>query len=99
MRLFPILLALAVDRCLAESAAADRRFAKAKLTKVKTLPIAGMRPGTSGLRKKTKVWRSTPHYVENFAQSLFDAWRTTGGLDPETSTIVTVPLRALVWAL
>jgi len=88
MRLFPILLALAVDRRLAESAAADRRFAKAKLIRTQTQPISGMRPGTSGLRKKTEVWRETPHYVENFAQSLFDAWRTTGGLDLSTSTIV-----------
>ena len=42
----------------------------------------GMRPGTSGLRKRTSVWRETPRYVENFAQSLVEAWRDAG-LDVE----------------
>jgi phosphoglucomutase len=36
-----------------------------------TAPIAGMRPGTSGLRKKVEAWMG-PRYVENFAQSLLD---------------------------
>lgn len=47
---------------------------------VSTSPIEGMRPGTSGLRKKTTVWEMTENYVENFIQSLIDtAMESNGG--------------------
>lgn len=39
---------------------------------VPTTPIAGQKPGTSGLRKKTRPFM-TPHFVENFTQAIFDA--------------------------
>lgn len=42
-----------------------------KIREVKTSPIPGMKPGTSGLRKKVEVWQGE-HYVENFIQALID---------------------------
>ena len=47
---------------------------------IPTTPFSEQRPGTSGLRKKTRVFMQ-PHYVENFVQSVFDAVQEISGDD------------------
>ncbi len=46
-------------------------------------PIDGQKPGTSGLRKKTRVFMQ-PGYVENFVQSTFNA---VDGVDGKTLVV------------
>ena len=51
-----------------------------RILTVPTRPIDGQKPGTSGLRKKTRVFMGE-HYLENFTQAVFDA---IGGLAGKT---------------
>ena len=55
---------------------------------VPTRPFEGQRPGTSGLRKKTRVFMQ-PSYLENFVQSVFDAVRAEApdGFGAETLVV------------
>ncbi len=50
---------------------------------VRTTPIEGQKPGTSGLRKKTAVFRR-PHFLENYVQAIFDG---IGGVAGKTLVI------------
>ncbi|WP_373356695.1 alpha-D-glucose phosphate-specific phosphoglucomutase [Pseudoroseicyclus sp. CXY001] len=49
-----------------------------EILEIETRPIEGQKPGTSGLRKKTHVFMS-PHYLENYVQSIFDGIGGVGG--------------------
>lgn len=53
---------------------------------IKSGPIEGQKPGTSGLRKKTKEFMSE-HYLNNFVQSVFDAV-VAGGTDISEGTLI-----------
>ncbi|MEL7262114.1 MAG: alpha-D-glucose phosphate-specific phosphoglucomutase, partial [Pseudomonadota bacterium] len=50
---------------------------------VRTEPIEGQKPGTSGLRKKTAVFKR-PHYLENYVQAIFDG---IGGVQDRTLVV------------
>ncbi|MFQ6547990.1 alpha-D-glucose phosphate-specific phosphoglucomutase [Aestuariibius sp. 2305UL40-4] len=47
---------------------------------VRTTPFEGQKPGTSGLRKKTRVFMGN-HYLENFIEAI---WQGIGGAEGKT---------------
>ncbi|MEM6896467.1 MAG: alpha-D-glucose phosphate-specific phosphoglucomutase [Pseudomonadota bacterium] len=50
---------------------------------IETVPIEGQKPGTSGLRKKTRVFMA-PHFLENYVQAIFDG---IGGVAGKTLVV------------
>ena len=50
---------------------------------ITTQPIEGQKPGTSGLRKKTRIFMQ-PNYLENYVQSIFDG---IGGVEKKTLVV------------
>jgi phosphoglucomutase len=54
---------------------------------IPTTPFEGQRPGTSGLRKKTRIFMQ-PHYLENFVQAVFDMAREDPPGDFRQETLV-----------
>ena len=56
------------------------------MQRIPTTPIAGMKPGTSGLRKKVTEF-AEGHYLANFVQSVFNAVRPPEGLAGHTLVV------------
>lgn len=56
------------------------------IAEVPTTPFADQRPGTSGLRKKTRTFMQ-PHYLENFVQAVFETIAEGTELSAETLVV------------
>lgn len=54
-----------------------------QINHVSTQPIAGQKPGTSGLRKQTRIFME-PHFLENYVQATIDG---IGGVQGKTLVV------------
>ena len=97
------LLLLSPGHCTTDAFSPRESFARKKpsffaarkastIVDVPTRPIAGMKPGTSGLRKKVEVWQAVDeankNYLENFIQSLLDTAFENNAGEPLDTIIV-----------
>lgn len=58
-----------------------------KSSVIATAPIKGQKPGTSGLRKKTKEFMG-PNYLQNFVQAAYDSIKESGTNISEGSLLI-----------
>ena len=58
-----------------------------EIKKVPTTPYKDQHPGTSGLRKKTRVYLDNPNYTENYIQSVFNTLKEESGTELSRESI------------
>jgi len=58
-----------------------------KIKRLSTSPYNDQHPGTSGLRKKTRVFMDKPNYTENFIQSIFNTLKEDPEIDLSTESL------------